>query len=186
MKILTAMLGLHLAVSAAMAQSTPPDLQLAAKIVPSPNPLQTQVVVTLHNAADHTLNFPQPGLFCRESPGSMSVISTFEPVDPASEQSKYGMGCSACGHPSADILDQVKDWIALSPGQSIKVSRQLSNAMLLGEPGTYRISIVYSSPTFEEDDLAVLRNAGIVLPANEKYHSNSVTYIIPARTPKND
>src|SRR5271169_3534981 len=181
MKILAVMLSAMLFALMAVAQSTPSDLQLLAKVVTSGNPAQTEVAVTFLNTSDHALSFPKPALFCHELAGSMTLSSTFKPADPNSRQNKTGIGCAACSgvHTSVpDILEETKDWIALAPGESIEVKDRLARAMVIGDAGTYELRVIYAGPMFGRRYLMKLHEAGIIVPLAGKYASDPVKFEI--------
>jgi hypothetical protein len=167
----------------AAARSGPRDLQITAKMIPSAVPSKTEVAVTFLNTSDHPLSFPKPFLFCQKLPGGMLVLSKFKPSDPNSEQLKLGMGCSASKGINAsepDIVEQTRDWLVLGPGESVNVQDQLSNAMIIGDAGTYRLHVIYAPPTFDAQDQKELRESGIFLPSPGDYDSNTVTFEIEA------
>jgi hypothetical protein len=181
-----AMLAVTLVAGVAVPQSAPADLQLVARVIPSTNATQTEVVVTLLNNSDHTVSFPKPALFCHELAGSMTVSSEFRPSDLNSQQNKMAMGCAACNVETSvpDILEQAKGWIVLVAGQSVDVEDRLSKAMIIGDAGTYEVRVSYSAPIFKIRDRKRLREAGIVLPSERKYDSDPVTFEVG--TPESD
>jgi hypothetical protein len=163
------------------AQSTPRDLQITARVLPSPIPANTKVSVAFLNTSDHPLSFPKPVLFCHKLAGAMLVVSKFKPSDPNSGQLKLGMGCSASKGISTsepNIVEQTKDWLVLGPGEAVSVQDQLSNAMIIGGAGTYRVHVVYSAPSFDAQDRKELHYAGILLPSPGEYHAHTVTFEI--------
>ena len=168
----------------AVAQSSPYDLQIRAKVVRRAAPEETKISISFENTSDHRVSFPKPVLFCHKLPGALLVLSKFTPADPNSGQLKLGMGCAACQgihthEPS--IVEQTKDWLVLGPGQSIDVQDQLSHAMIIAEAGTYRVRVIYSAPAFDAQERKELDDAGISVPSPGDYYSNSVIFEIEAR-----
>jgi hypothetical protein len=172
-----------MALTGAAQTARPRNLQITVKVLPAAIPAETKVLVAFLNTSDHLLSFPKPVLSCQKLPGGMLVVSKFEPSDPNSGQSKLGMGCSASKGISAselNIIEQAKDWLVLRPGESIDVQDQLSNAMNIGDAGSYRLHVVYSAPSFDAQDRKELRDAGILLPSPGDYDSGTVAFEVEA------
>jgi hypothetical protein len=172
-----------MALAGAAQSSRHRDLQITVRVLPSSISAKTKVSVAFLNTSDHPLSFPKPVLFCQKLPGGMLVVSKFKPSDPNSGQSKVGMGCSASKGISTsepNIIEQTKDWLVLGPGEAVDVQDQLSNAMIIGDAGTYQLHVVYSAPSLDAQDRKELRDAGVLLPSPGDYDSDTVTFEIEA------
>ena len=155
--------------TAAFAQSNPEtkrdnlELRLEAEDVQGGVP--QGFIFLLVNKSDHDIRVPTPAIECEDpvGDGSFSLKVNFRPSRP--DGNRIGYGCTNDRTDKRSILDRVKTWKNLRPGESIvlEVARERLH-YVCKESGTYEFWAYYSPPAMTQSDRKVLSQTGIDFP----------------------
>jgi hypothetical protein len=119
----------------------------------------------LLNITDHDLLVPvHPSLDCFDNyDGSFWLVIKFTPVTP--EPPGMGWGCGGSKYQWPPVLDRVKEWKTIRPGESFRITAPKDKLHLDGsKPGTYEFWARYVPPAISPDDETILRHAGFDFP----------------------
>ncbi len=154
------------AVTAAFAQGSNLELRLHAEDIQDGIP-QT-FTFSLVNKSDHDIRVPTPAIECEDpvDDGSLSLKVNFRPSRPG--EAGVGYGCANDRTDKRTILDRVKTWKNLRPGESIvlKVARERLH-YACKEPGTSEFLAYYFPPAMTPSDRKVLSLSGIDFPHSQ-------------------
>ena len=135
------------------------------------NKIPVAFTVSIVNKGDHDIHLPLPNQMCADVPfGTVRLHVNYKPY-------KAGMSAPEAGCVSdygyTPILDRVKGWKVLHPGQSLS----LKNASVVAQDaGTYDVWASYDPPGMPKADEEVLQKAGIDYPQSS-LESSHVTFI---------
>ncbi len=114
------------------------------------------------NRSKRALWVAEPAINCSNNlVGSLTLQTEFTPAAPGSH--RLGYGCNACFGQPPDILERVKAWKVLQPGESLIVEADLSKLRHLDvrEVGTYRFTARYQPPYVSPAEQARLAALGM-------------------------
>jgi hypothetical protein len=132
----------------------------------------------LVNISDHVVLIPpNPNVECTDlSRGSLWLRLNFTPF--THEVPRLGSGCVADYGigliRSPSVLDRVKAWKVLHPGESL--SFDIPKNFEEQRAGTYQFWVEYQPPHISTDDQATLRQAGIDFP-HDALTSAHITFV---------
>lgn len=168
-------LGIALSISgvtAAFAQGspdvTPANLELRLHAEDIQDGIPQAFTFVLVNKSDHSIRIPTPAIECEDpvNDGSLWLKVNFRPSRP--DENGIGYGCTNDRTDKRTILDRVKTWKNLRPGESIvlNVARERLH-YACKEPGTYEFLLHYFPPAMTPSDRKVLSQAGIDFPRSD-------------------
>jgi hypothetical protein len=169
------------AVIAAIAQDNPEtkrdNLELRLEAEDIQGGIPQAFVFLLVNKSDHDIRVPTPAIECEDPAydGTFWLKVNFKPSRP--DENGSGYGCANDRTDKRSILDRVKTWKNLRPGESIvlKVARERLGYSCK-EPGTYEFSASYFPPAMTPNDRKVLSQTGIDSP-HSKLTTTRVTFV---------
>ena len=178
------MVALSLAVSFGSKSSSSAQIAAAEKRLPLELRIEAEhaekgvpaaFTVMLENRSDHDIRLPMPATDCA-SPfmGAIGVSFHFTPLRP--DRLGQGHGCAGDTFDWPPILERVKNWKVLSPGDSLSIQQTASQIFCeCNAPGKYEFWAGYTPPSLSEEDQAILREAGIEFP-HQALESVHITY----------
>ena len=118
--------------------------------------------VLLINRSDHEVRLPMPSLACADVPhGTIRLHVSLKHYK--ASRKVLDSGCfNDFGY--QPILERLKQWKALGPGESIVL---MNESVLAHEAGVYEYWASYIPPGMSEADEQELRNAGIDFPQSD-------------------
>jgi hypothetical protein len=125
----------------------------------------------LLNISDHEVRVPaRASVNCGNSyDGSFWLEVLFTPFQSSTPPPPQGgWGCSGSRYNWPPILDRVKEWKTLRPGESFSISASKEALHLDGKPGKYEFWGTYVTPGLSPDNENMLQNAGIDFPRGSK------------------
>jgi len=160
------------AVTAAFTQDNPEtkrdNLELRLEAEEIQGGIPQAFVFLLVNKSDHDIRVPTPAVECEDPvyDGSFWLKVNFRPS--RTDENGSGHGCANDRTDKRSILDRVKTWKNLRPGESIvlKVARKRFHYDFK-EPGTYEFSASYFPPAMTPSDRKVLSQTGIDFPHSQ-------------------
>jgi hypothetical protein len=160
------------AVIAAFAQVNPEtkrdNLELRLEAVNIQGGIPQRFIFLLINKSDHDIRVPTPVIECEDpvDDGSFWLKVNFRPSRPG--ENGIGYGCANDRTDKRAILDRVKTWKSLRPGESIvlKVARERLQYSDM-EPGTYEFWAHYFPPAMTPSDRKVLSRTGMDFPHSQ-------------------
>jgi hypothetical protein len=169
------------AVTAAFAQGNPEtkrdNLELRLEAEDIQGSIPQGFIFLLVNKSDHDIRVPTPAIECEDpaGDGSFSLKVNFRPSRP--NENGIGFGCTNDRTDKRSILDRVKTWKNLRPGESIvlKVARERLHYSYK-EPGTYEFRAYYFPPAMTPSDRKVLSQTGIDFP-HSRLTTTRVTFV---------
>jgi len=169
------------AVTAAFPQGNPEakrdNLELRLEAEDIQDGIPQTFTFLLVNKSNHDIRVPTPAIECEDpvNDGSFWLKVNFRPSRP--DENGFGYGCSNDRTDRRPILDRVKTWKNLRPGESIvlKVARERLHYDCK-EPGTYEFWAYYFTPTMTPSDRKVLSQTGIDFP-HSQLTTTSVTFV---------
>ena len=128
--------------------------------------IPTKFTLTIINKSDHDLVIPEPTVDCGDLfRGTVSVEVDFTPRHPSPESIGHGHGCGKGISDWPTILDRIKEWRTLRPGESLVVEESSTNWLFdFDQPGRYKVWGQYEPPEVSPRDREVLRRSGIDFP----------------------
>src|SRR6266581_8455784 len=115
------------------------------------------------NITDHEVSIPPVSPCIGRYSGIVSLRLEFSPVGPRT--AGKGGGCGGAVSHLAGILEEVKSWKRLQPGESLTVSYQRSELFVFEEaPGAYEFWGQYQPPHLTAEEMTALEHAGIDSP----------------------
>ncbi len=118
--------------------------------------------VLIVNRSDHDMRLPMPDHECRDvALGTILLGFNFVPAKPG--PTPLGHGCFK-DYAYQPILDRVRSWKVLRPGESLSLE---TISVKAGEAGTYDYWAHYYPPGMPKADEEVLQKAGIDFPKAE-------------------
>jgi hypothetical protein len=131
----------------------------------------------LVNRSNHDVRVPMPSIECEDPPfdGNFRLKVEFKPSRPNAPG--FGSGCTNDRMDRPAIMNRVKNWKNLHPGESLSL-RVVRKRLLYRyqEPGTYDFCAHYFPPSVTLSDREALNQAGIDFPQNE-LTSAHVTFV---------
>ncbi len=165
--------GLALAISftlSGVAQTAPSiqqgDLELRLQPEDVRSNVPTAFTFLIVNRSDHEMRLPMPALERGDaSHGTIWLHLTFVPSRHSSTPSQL-RGGGFNDYIYQPILDRVRSWKVLRPGESISLGTT-HDRVIAGEAGTYDYWAYYDPPGMPKVDEEVLQKAGIDYPKAE-------------------
>lgn len=173
--VVLALLGIAAAVatSAAAQQLSsehPANLTLRLEVGSTSHGLPESLNFVLTNIGKHDLRLPRPTVNCGDSYDGSVWLWVQTPVPP-----RYGVGCSSSKYEWPPLLDRIKPWQTLRPGESLHIEVKADQLHFDGtHPGKYEFYAIYEPPSLSPDEQAALQKAGIGFP--ETGDPSSVDY----------
>ena len=131
----------------------------------------------LVNRSNHDVRVPMPSIECEDPSfdGSIFLKVEFQPLRP--DAPGFGSGCANDRMDRPAIMNRVKNWTNLHPGESLSL-RAVRKRLLYPdkEPGTYEFCAHYFPPSVTPGDRETLNQSGIDFPQNE-LTSAHVTFV---------
>ena len=123
----------------------------------------------LLNITDHNLLVPaHPSVDCGDSyDGSfwLEIHFTPWPFTPLTLGPPVGSsGCSSSRYQWPPVLDRVKEWKTIGPGESFRITAPKDKFHFDGKLGNYELWARYIPPYVSPSDETILRHAGIDFP----------------------
>ena len=113
----------------------------------------------LVNLGDHEVRVPPVSPCIGIYTGRLKLRLQFSPVTPTG--TGKGGGCGS-GEPHMPILDQVKSWRRLQPGQSFTATYKRTELFVFEQaPGDYDFWGEYEPPALTAEEVATVQHAGI-------------------------
>ena len=139
-----------------------PNLELRLTASQVSHGLPRLFTFVLVNRSDHPVLLPPQPSLCIGLNGTINLAMTFTPLK--GEVTGWGSGCgSNVSFPP--ILDRLKSWKRLEPGESLSVPYEHDSSKDFGmAAGTYDFSGTYEPPKLTPEDIATLEQAGIDFP----------------------
>ena len=160
------------AVTAAFAQGNPEtkrdNLELRLEAEDIQGGIPQGFIFLLVNKSDHDIRVPTPAIECEDpvDDGSFWLEVNFRPSRP--DENGIGCGCANDRTDKRAILDRVKTWKNLRPGESIVLKVTRERLQYSGkEPGTYEFWAHYFPPVMTPSDRKVLSQTGIDFPHSQ-------------------
>ena len=127
--------------------------------------------VLIVNKSDHEVRLPMPSLACGDVPhGTVRLHVKFKPFKGGG--SALDSGCiKDFGYQT--ILDRLKQWKVLGPGESLVL---MSNGILAHDSGVYEYWASYIPPGMPKADEEVLQNVRVDFPKSE-LESTHVSFV---------
>src|SRR5262249_52491364 len=114
------------------------------------------------NMGDHEVRVPPLSPCIGRFTGTLKLRLDFSSAGPRGSGEEGGVCGGLSGSPPPHILDQVKLWRILKPGQSLAVSYKRSELLVSEQaPGGYDFWGEYEPPRLTAEDIAALEHAGI-------------------------
>jgi hypothetical protein len=169
------------AVTASFAQDNPEakrdNLELRLEVEDIQGGIPQAFIFLLVNKSDHDIRVPTPTIECEDpaGDGSFSLKVNFRPSRP--DETGIGYGCTNDRADKRSILDRMKTWKNLRPGESIvlKVAQERL-PYACKEPGTYEFWAYYFPPAMTPSDRKVLSQTGIDFP-HSRLATTRVTFV---------
>jgi len=169
MKLLSAFPFFFLLATLDPAQSPPPNptdhgFELRLQPEDFEKDVPEAFMFTLVNTSDQEIRLPQPAIECEEPvwDGGFSLQVTFSPIDGGEG---FGRNCSNERTDTRPILERVKAWKTLRPGESIAVKASKDRLFYrTAGAGTYKFRAFYNPPVMTKSDRELLRQTGIIFP----------------------
>jgi hypothetical protein len=145
-------------------QSSSGDLEL--RLVPHgvEDGIPQSFTILLVNHTDHDVFLPMPITDCQGSyTGVTGLVVHFTPLLPEAPQP--GRGCSASRYTWPPIMERIKEWQVVHPGEEFNLLGGSKAAYFESQmPGTYEVWAGYLPPFISPQDQAILEAAGIDFP----------------------
>ncbi len=143
------------------ANTAPTNLELRIKVESVLDTVPQALQISLTNISDHDVHLPEPAALCGDTAhGTFRLGENFVPLHGSA--STMGGGCFRdFGY--QPILERVKGWKVLRPGESLVVFNDHIPAQA---PGSYDYWGVYLPPGMPGADADVLRKDGIAFPTS--------------------
>src|SRR5262249_46209026 len=124
----------------------------------------TAFAFLLVNRSNHEVRVPTPAVQCEDSfDGSIELRLDFKPLAPG--QSGEGGGCAGDTMAWPPILERVKSWKVLRPGESVRLRAEHAHLFYdADKPGIYEFWATYRPPSIHRADQETLRAARIDFP----------------------
>ena len=145
--------------------ASPLELQLQPETDDGSVP--TAFIFLLVNRSDHDVRLPTPSIQCSDSfDGWISLRLEFKPLTPG--PAGGGGGCAGDTMNWPPVLERVKSWKVLGPGESLRLRADSSRLFYAADqPGTYEFCATYRPPSIKALDEGTLRAVGIDFPDRE-------------------
>lgn len=159
---------LGLLAAAACAQPGEPG-NLELRLVPEN--LQGEVpggfTFLLVNKTSHEVRIPIPAIECEDAfDGAISLRLDFRPLEPG--PAAEGHGCVGDRMNWPPILERIKEWKVLVPGESLTLKADREHLFYGNQqPGTYEFWATYRPPSISPLDQGTLKAVGIDFPGRE-------------------
>lgn len=136
------------------------------------------LTLSLKNISNHVVVLPTPSSECSDQfRGSISIQLDFTPAHPNPESEGYGHGCGEGVSDWPSILDRIKEWRTLRPGESILIETTSKDWMFdFNQLGRYKVWATYDPPEVSERDQDLLLKSGLDFP-DRKLTSNHLKFI---------
>jgi hypothetical protein len=123
----------------------------------------------LLNITDHNLLVPaHPSVDCGDNyDGSFWLEIRFTPwpfTPLTSEPRGGGWGCAGSVYQWPPVIERVKQWKTIAPGESFRITAPKDKLHLDGKLGKYELWARYIPPSVSPGDETILRHAGIDFP----------------------
>ena len=162
------------------AQTVPSRIaKVELRISPSEvvNGVPEKITFVFVNAGDREVRIPPVSPCLGRRSGIVTLRLEFSPMGP-SGQGKGG-GCAGIGDHPPGILEEVKSWKTLKPGESFTVSyKRVELSVFEQAPGAYEFWGEYKPPKLTSEEIGLLERAGIDF-ASEPLRSPPVAFIRP-------
>lgn len=147
-------------VSGQIHSAKPHSIELRLRADQIVNGVPDTISFVFENVGDHEVRIPPLSPCVGQYSGTLKLRLAFSPFGP--HGSGKGGGCGGgTSHPPT-ILDQVKSWKRLEPGQSLTVAYKRTDLFVFEQgAGDYDFSGEYDPPHLTEQDISTLEHAGI-------------------------
>ena len=141
----------------------PKNLELQLRSEPVQTKIPTAFTILIVNNTDHDLYLPIPSLECGDVPhGAVWLRLNFKSLVPGPVGFVHGCAKNFLYQP---IIDRVKKWKHLGPGESLSLAT-ITDRILAQGAGTYDYWAFYYPPGMPKADEDLLQQAGIDFPRN--------------------
>ncbi len=133
------------------------ELRLESELNQDKTPQTLTVLIV--NKGDHDVRLPVPSIACDDIPyGTVALHFRFKPIMKSTNLLEGGC-INDYGY--TPILDRLKGWKVLGPGESLSL---MTKHVLAQDAGAYEYWASYIFPGMPQADEDVLQNAGIDFP----------------------
>jgi hypothetical protein len=149
-----------LVVSAQTGAPKTPVIELSIRPSEVVNGVPDTISFIFVNAGDHEVRIPHVSPCLGRHSGTLALRLEFSPAGPRG--AGRGGGCAGLIDHPPGILEEVKSWKRLKPGESFTVSyKRVELSVFEQAPGTYEFRGEYRPPELTADETGLLRRAGI-------------------------
>ena len=146
--------------SAQIYPAKPHSIELRLKAAQIVNGVPDMISFIFENVGDHEIRVPPLSPCVGQYSGTLTLRIVFSPF--GAHGAGMGGGCGGGTSHPPPILDQVKSWKKLEPGQSLTVAYKRADLFVFEQgAGDYDFWGEYDPPHLTEQDISTLEHAGI-------------------------